>query len=69
MEFENILRRNIGYPAILMIVPTIRLKAQIETIIGRREQRLTLMTVRELHTKFESYYSDLLVGSSKEKNE
>gem|GEM_PF-5311458 len=59
LEFENILRRNARYDAILMIVPTERLKTQIETLVGRREHRLTVMTVRELHTKFDPYYSNL----------
>ena len=59
LEYESILRRNIGYHAILMVVPRVWLKAWIETIIGRREQRLTVMTVRELHSKFDPYYSDL----------
>lgn len=48
-ETDNMLHRAITYYyAVLIIVPTLDLKIQIERMIGRRDHSITVMTIREL---------------------
>ncbi len=64
-EKDNMLRRAIGYCAVLIVVPTLDLKIQIERMIGRRDPRITVMTIRELPSKFSKYHSNLVTEMTK----